>query len=131
MYADPAWLTAGEVDMEAFEQVSNHWRSYTGGPIFTATELRELADSLVYNTPETVKSALLDTSASYRGLLCEDCYQELISECTWKATPKLTVSDLPATEVGSSARRTSLMLGLVLLLSTQAGGKSCSVEVVL
>ncbi len=82
IYADPAWLTAGEDDTEAFEQVSKHRKSYTSGLIFTATELRELADSLDHDTPETVKSALLDTAASYRGLLCEDCYQELTSECT-------------------------------------------------
>ena len=41
-----------------------------------------MTDTLDHDTPETVKSALLDTAASYRGLLCEDCYQELASECT-------------------------------------------------
>jgi hypothetical protein len=87
IYVDPAWLTAGETDMEAFEQVSKHRRSYTGGLTFTATELRELADSLDYDTPETVKSALLDTAASYKDLLCEDCFQELASEC--KICPQL------------------------------------------
>jgi hypothetical protein len=82
IYVDPAWLTAGETGTEAFEQVSKHRKSYIGGMIFTATELRDLADSLDHDTSETVKSALLDTAASYRGLLCEDCYQELASECT-------------------------------------------------
>ena len=57
--------------------------AYTGGGlILTAAELRELADSLDHDTPETVKSALLDTAAGYQGLLCEDCFQELASECT-------------------------------------------------
>jgi len=82
IYADPAWLTAGETSTEGFAQVSKHRKSYTIGIILTATELRELADTLDHDTPETVKSALLDTAASYRGLLCEDCYQELTSECT-------------------------------------------------
>src|SRR5437588_1213066 len=82
IYVDPAWLTAGEAGTEAFEQISKHRKSYTGGLILTATELRELADTLDHETPETVKSTLLDTAASYRGLLCEDCYQELTSECT-------------------------------------------------
>jgi hypothetical protein len=81
VYVDPAWLTAGQAGAEAFEQVSKHRRSYTGGLILTATELREWADSLDHDTPETVKSALLDTAASYCGLLCED-YQGLTSECT-------------------------------------------------
>jgi hypothetical protein len=82
VYVDPAWLSAGEDATEASEQVSKHRKSYTGGLILTATELRELADSLDHDTPETVKSALLETATSYRGLLCEDCYRELISECT-------------------------------------------------
>ena len=82
IYVDPAWLSAGEAGTEAFEQVSNHRKSYTGSVILTATELRELADTLDHDTSETVKSALLDTTASYCGLLCEDCYQELASECT-------------------------------------------------
>ena len=82
IYIDPAWLTAAETGAEAFEQISKYRKSCTtGGVIFTATELRELADTLDHDTPETVKSALLDTAASYRGLLCEDCYQELKSEC--------------------------------------------------
>jgi hypothetical protein len=82
IYPDPAWLMAGETSTEAIEQVSKHRKSYTAGIILTATELRELADTLDHDTPETVKSALLDTAASYRGLLCEVCYQELTSECT-------------------------------------------------
>ena len=82
IYLDPAWLTAGETGAEAFEQVSKHRKSYTGGLILTATELRELADTLDHDTPETVKSALLDTATSYQDLLCEDCFQELASECT-------------------------------------------------
>jgi len=82
IYADPALLAPGETGTEAFEQVSKHRKSYTAGLIFTATELRELADTLDHDTPETVKSALLDTAASYNNLLCEDCYQELQSECT-------------------------------------------------
>ena len=82
VYADPAWLLTGETGAEAFEQVLKHRKSYIGGVVFTATELRELADTLDHDTSETVKSALLDTAASYRGLLCEDCYQELTSECT-------------------------------------------------
>ena len=56
--------------------------SYTsGGVILTAADLRELADTLDHDTPLTVKSALLDTAANYQGLLCEDCFQELASEC--------------------------------------------------
>ena len=81
IYLDPAWLTAGENGAEAFEQVSKHRKSYTAGLILTATELRELADTLEHDTPETVKSALLDTATSYQALLCEDCFQELASEC--------------------------------------------------
>jgi hypothetical protein len=82
VYADAAWLAPGETGTEAFEQVSKHRKSYTGGVILTATELRELAETLDHDTLETVKSALLDTAASYNNLLCEDCYQELTSECT-------------------------------------------------
>ena len=82
IYVGPAWLTAGENGAEAFEQVSKHRKSYTAGLILTATELRELADMLEHLTPETVKAALLDTATSYQDLLCEDCFQELASECT-------------------------------------------------
>ena len=82
IYTDLVWLAAGETGEEAFEQVSKHRESYTGGLILTAAELRELADALDHEVPETVKSALLDTAASYNNLLCEDCYQELASECT-------------------------------------------------
>jgi hypothetical protein len=82
IFFDPAWLTADETGTEGFEQVSKHRKSYTGGLILTATELRELADTLDQDTSETVKSALLDTAASYCGLLCEDCYRELASDCT-------------------------------------------------
>jgi hypothetical protein len=87
VYPDPAWLMAGETGAEAFEQVSKHRKSYTAGIILTATELRELADTLDHDTPETVKSALLDTAASYRGLLCEVGYQELTSECNIVEAP--------------------------------------------
>src|SRR5712672_3277841 len=83
IFADPVWLGAGETGGEAFEQVSKHRESYTGGGlILTATDLRELADTLDHDTPQTVKSALLDAAASYKDLLCEDCFQELASECT-------------------------------------------------
>lgn len=83
VFLDPVWLTAGEGVTDALEQVSKHRNSYTpGGLILTATDLRELADALEHDTPETVKSALLDASANYQDLLCEDCYQELASECT-------------------------------------------------
>ena len=82
VYADAAWLGDAETGAEAFEQVSKHRKFYTGGGlIFTARELRELAELLELDTPETAKSALLDTASSYQGLLCEDCYQELASEC--------------------------------------------------
>jgi hypothetical protein len=87
IYLDAAWLTAGENGEEAFEQVSKHRKSYTAGLILTATELRELADTLEHDTPETVKAALLDTATSYQDLLCEDCFQELASEC--KICPQL------------------------------------------
>jgi hypothetical protein len=83
IYADPVWLPAGETGAEAFDRVSKHRRSYAGGGlILTAEELRELADTLDTDTPATVKSALLDTASDYASLLCEDCYQELASECT-------------------------------------------------
>jgi hypothetical protein len=83
IFLDPVWLGAGETGAQAFERVSKHRSSYTdGGVILTAAELRELADTLDLDTPETVKSALLDTAASYEHLLCEDCFQELASECT-------------------------------------------------
>ena len=83
IYLDPGWLMAGETCAEALEQVMKHRKSYTaGGLILTATELRELAETLDHDTPETVSSALLDTAASYHNLLCEDCYQELKSDCT-------------------------------------------------
>jgi hypothetical protein len=83
VFLDPAWLPAGEGGAHAFDQISQHRNSYAaGGLILTATDLRELADTLEHDTPETVKSALLDTAANYDGLLCEDCYQELASECT-------------------------------------------------
>ena len=83
IFADPVWLGAGEAGEEAFDEVSKHRESYTsGGLILTAAELRELADTLDRDTPQTVKSALLDTAASYKDLLCEDCFQELASECT-------------------------------------------------
>jgi hypothetical protein len=82
-FADPVWLEAGETAEDAFEQVSKHRESYTGGVlILTATELRELANTLDHDTPETVKSALLDTAASYKNLLCQDCFRDLASECT-------------------------------------------------
>ena len=82
-FADPVWLGVGETGEEAFDQVSKHRESYTaGGLIFTAAELRELADTLDHDTPKTVKSALLDAAASYKELLCADCFQELASECT-------------------------------------------------
>jgi len=82
VFLDPVWLNAGESGGEAVEQVSKHRNGYTGGGvILTAAELRELADTLDHDTPETVKSALLDTAAGYKDLLCEDCYQELASEC--------------------------------------------------
>jgi len=81
-FLDPVWLKPGESGVEAIEQVSKHRNSYTGGGVvLTAAELRELADSLDRDTPETVKSALLDTAAGYEDLLCEDCYQELAAEC--------------------------------------------------
>src|SRR5258708_6164768 len=80
IFIDPVWLAAGETD-DAFEQVSKNRQSYTGGLILTAAELRELAETLEHDTPESVKAALLDTAASYPDLLCEDCFQELASEC--------------------------------------------------
>ena len=83
VFLDPVWLKAGETGAEAVEQVSKYRNSYTGGGVvLTAAELRELADTLDHDTPETVKAALLDTAANYQGLLCEDCFQELASECT-------------------------------------------------
>lgn len=82
IYIDPVWLAAGESEAEAFEQVSKHRQSYTGGLILTAAELRELAETLDHDTPESVRAALLDTAASYPDLLCEDCFQELASDCT-------------------------------------------------
>jgi hypothetical protein len=47
IYIDRAWLAPGETGTEAFEQVSKHRRSYTGGLIFTATELRAYLLSFV------------------------------------------------------------------------------------
>lgn len=83
VFLDPVWLEAGETGAHAFERVSKHRHSYTAGSlVLTAGDLRELADTLDHDTPETVKSALLDTAAGYQGLLCEDCFQELASECT-------------------------------------------------
>jgi hypothetical protein len=81
IYIDPVWLAAGETDAEGFAQVSKHRQSYTGGLILTATELRELGETLEHDTSESVKAALLDTAASYPDLFCEDCFQELASEC--------------------------------------------------
>jgi hypothetical protein len=91
IYPDPAWLMAGETGTEAFEQVSKHRKSYTAGIILTATELRELADTVDHDTPETVKSALL------------------------------RVYGLSATESGSSTRGTSLMYWQVLSLFKAGG----------
>ena len=55
---------AGETANEAFEQVSKHRKSCINGIILTAIELPELADTLDHDTPEAVKSALLDIAAS-------------------------------------------------------------------
>jgi hypothetical protein len=82
VYVDRAWLEPGEADTAAFELASKYRKSYIGRLILTSTELRELADSLDQDTPAKVKSGLLDTAAAYRDLLCEDCFQELASECS-------------------------------------------------
>jgi hypothetical protein len=98
VFLDPVWLQDGETGGEAVEQVSKHRNSYTGGGVvLTAAELRELADTLDHDTAESVKSALLDTAAGYRGLLCEECFQELASECV--ICPQLR-SEAQRNEVG-------------------------------
>ena len=56
IYIDRAWLAPGETGTEAFEQVSKHRRSYTGGLIFPATELRAYLLSFVSSRVAFVES---------------------------------------------------------------------------
>jgi hypothetical protein len=82
VFADPAWRDPSAVDQDVYEHVGRHRQDYHGRLILTADDLRRLAHELKLSSAETVRADLLDVAASYIGLLCCDCFQELASECT-------------------------------------------------